>query len=82
VQTFLYALRGLIFICLLPSLVLTYPVQEHPRKPYRDAPERSERLAAEDARQSESSRDPGYAVAVRGFIDRQLTALEACHEAP
>ena len=36
------------------------------------SPERSELFVAENARHSESSLDPGYAAAVRGFIERHL----------
>jgi len=39
VQTFLYAVWGLVLIYLLLSLVLAYLVQEYPRKPYDDAPD-------------------------------------------
>jgi pimeloyl-ACP methyl ester carboxylesterase len=39
VLTLLYAFCGLVFTYLLLSLVLTYVVQEYPRKPYKDAPD-------------------------------------------
>jgi len=39
VLTFLYALCGLVLVYLLLSLVLTYVVQEYPRKPFDDAPD-------------------------------------------
>ena len=37
--TLLYAFCGLVFAYVLLSLVLTYVVQEYPRKPYKDAPD-------------------------------------------
>ena len=38
-QTFLYAVGGLILAYLLLSLVFTYLVQEHPRRPFHDPPD-------------------------------------------
>jgi uncharacterized protein len=39
VQTFIYAIAGLTVVYLLLSLVFTYLVQEHPRKPFNDPPD-------------------------------------------
>ena len=45
-------------------------------------PERSELFVAENARHSESSLDPGYAAAVRGFIERHLVGSGGTQNSP
>jgi len=46
------------------------------------SPERSELFVAENARHSESSLDPGYAAAVRGFIERHLDGSGGTQNSP